>query len=253
MLERYVTPLGAALTALALVAPVPAAAALNGSDPGDGSFSNLAYGLTGNAFVTPFLFVGELGATDTPTSLLLGVPNLTYSFTASGLGTSVVEATYSFTAHAASWTTLRFMLDVQADGNSSFSDIAGERWLTKIDGDPDKRQVSDFSVSPLGTQITTFNSLTDGAPVCNPCDFDGALEWDRASLAPGQTWTINVKLVDDPSLVLPGPGRHLSATSALAGGTTLIFGNPQLVPEPQTYAMLLAGLGLLAFLRMRKS
>jgi hypothetical protein len=255
MLKLLAPPLAAALTALALLAPLPAGAAINGSDPGDGSFSNLGYGLTGNAFVTPFLFVGDLAATDTPTSLLLGVANLTYSAAASGLGSSVVEVAYSFTNNSDSftWTTLRFMLDVQADGNLSFSDVAAQSWEAPIAADPDKRQVSDFLANPLATQIVSNNGLIDAAPACNPCDFDGGLEWDLATLGPNQTWTINVKLVDDASLVLAGPGRYLSATSSEAAGTTLIFGNPQLVPEPETYALLLAGLGLLAFQRMRKT
>src|SRR5262245_51037165 len=122
MLKLHATPLGAALTALALLGPLPAGATINGSNPGDGSFSNLTYGSTGSAFVTPFLFVGDLASTDTPTSLLLGVANLTYSAAASGLGSSVVNVAYSFTntSNSFTWTGLRFMLDVQADGNASF-------------------------------------------------------------------------------------------------------------------------------------
>ncbi len=70
-------------------------------------------------------------------------------------------------------------------------------------------------------------------------------------LGAGETWNINVTLIDDPSLVVGG--RYLTATSLGPNGTQIIFGNPQLVPEPETYAMLLAGLGLLAFLRMRRT
>ena len=76
-----------------------------------------------------------------------------------------------------------------------------------------------------------------------------ALQWNRASIAPGETWTVSFLLVDDPSLV--AGGRYLRSTSLAAGANSLIFGNPVLVPEPGTYALLFAGLGVLALARRR--
>jgi hypothetical protein len=76
-----------------------------------------------------------------------------------------------------------------------------------------------------------------------------ALQWNKASIAGGETWTVSFLLTDDPSLA--GSGRYLQSSS-LGNGQSLIFGNPVPVPEPGTYALLFAGLGMLALTQRRR-
>jgi|GEM_PF-3850047 len=47
-------------------------------------------------------------------------------------------------------------------------------------------------------------------------------------------------------------GRYLQSTSLGAGSASLMVGNPVPVPEPGTYALLFAGLGMLALVRKRR-
>jgi hypothetical protein len=236
-----------AALALSLLPAGTAFAALSiGTDLGGGSLQNVGYGSTGLASqVSPLLFVKELASTQPPVVQVSGTP-LTYSASYSGAGTSVLDLTYTIanTSASASFTDLRFMLDTQPDGSPSFRDVVSESWGAKIAGDPDARQVQDLLPdlsNALLTSMAAGNGVIDGSNPCvGACDADFGLQWNHATLGPGESWTINVKLVDDPSLVIGG--RYLMATSFDTAGTQLVFGNAQLVPEPQTFALLAAGL-----------
>jgi hypothetical protein len=248
--------LGAALAAACFIPAGGAFAAISiGTDLGGGSFQNVGYGATGVASqVSPFLYVKELASTQAPPTQVSGTA-LTYNATFSGAGSSALEIVYTLqNTGGSAFTDLRFMVNAQADGSGSFNDTATEAWGAAIAGDPDKRQIQsilDFPNDTLATLIPVNNGVTEGPNPCvAACDVDLGLQWNRATLGAGETWTIRVKLVDDPALVIGG--RYLTATSADTAGTALVFGNPTLVPEPQTYALVLAGLGLISWLRMRR-
>lgn len=252
---RHLT--AAAVAALVCAGPAAAAITLPGGDTefnGDFSLSPFSYGETGTAFVSTLLSVSGLSGVQQPALQVTGT-TLGYSYSApSGLGSSVVQILYSFTNTGLDpWSDLRFMANVQVDGDFvSFQDVASWNWPAGSAGDPDGRQIGDFVADPdpVLSQMQTNNGVLDGVDTCGgTCDADFGLEWRRATLGAGETWTIGLTLVDDPSLVIGG--RYLSAQSVTSSTTHLVVGNPQLIPEPQTYAMLLAGLGLLAFLRMR--
>ena len=89
--------LAIAVAAFAAVASQPAQAVLElpgGDTLLNGAFDDIKYGSTGNAFVTPLLFVGELGGTESPESIDL-VTDLRHDYVMDGLGTSLLTITYS--------------------------------------------------------------------------------------------------------------------------------------------------------------
>jgi hypothetical protein len=226
----------------------------------NGSFSNIAYGDgSAAAFLTPLLYADGLGTGDAKTQS--GVGGLSYSYAVSSLGPSAVEVDYTFQNMRTALdpfpnvTNLRLMVDLVAYGSSALvtTDKASEHWLAAVAGDPAKRQVQDFAGGFLTATLPSSNTVTDGANNCAPagCETDLALQWEQAVLVPNQVWTVRVKLVDDPKLVLGG--RYLQASSVDVPGNAIIFGNPTLVPEPQAYALILAGLGLISWLRLRRA
>jgi hypothetical protein len=251
----------AATILLALSAPALANITLPGGDSegnGDFNLSPFEYGSTGTGYLSTLLFVQSLGGTLQPADQVSGIPGLQYSYTTppAGLGSPVVEIVYSLVNNSAvTLTNLRFMFNLQPDGSPSFQDVVEVNWPAKGAGDPDRFQVEDLNSAAdfLKNTIASNNGVTDGLNNCGlaVCDADFALQWDRASLAPGERWDIALRLVDDSDLVIGG--RYLHAIADPANGTEIVFGNPTLIPETQAYVMLLAGLALLALLRMRRT
>ena len=208
----------------------------------NGDFDEINYGVTGLAYVKPFIFVGELAATDKPSDVD-AVTNLDYGYQFSGLGTSMLTVTYLITNNdAAAFSDLRFMVDVQADGSDSWNDVATVVWPAQGTGGPDHYQVEDWFLVDLPTEIIANNGLND-TDACGglTCDVDFGLQWNLASIAPGQTWQIVVGLSDDGSTL---SNRFLQATSADTMNTELTFsGNASVIPLPA--AAWLFGSGLL--------
>ena len=223
---------------------------------GDFNLSPFAYGATGSAYLSALLYIKELGGALQPKDRVAGVPTLSYSYSSppAGLGSSAVDITYTITNTTGSFTDLRFLIYLDPNGNNvSFTDLVNPVWPAKSAGDPDKRQIgADAFNNPLKPAMLANGTVIDGNNACgsSACDADFGFEWDRAALAPGASWVIRFRMVDDPALV--AGGRYLTATSS-DGSAVLFAGSPTLVPEPESYAMLVAGMALLAFLRMRRA
>jgi len=197
----------------------------------DGSFvnSDITYGNgTGQAFITPLLFTSDFGNTKPAAQQVVGAGiDYAYSFTCSGI--SVVELNYTFTNMRKPGDLfpdvngLRFMLDATAFGSAALTttDKASQNWPTASLGDPDKRQIQDLNQGALNTILVSNNAVTDSANNCAPagCTTDFGLEWDLKKLTPGESWTIRVSLVDNPSLVTGG--RYLRADSVDVVGNSL--------------------------------
>lgn len=208
-----------------------------------GEFDEINYGETGLAYIKPFLYVGDLAATDSPGSHAT-VTNLDYSYQFSGEGTSMMKISYVIkNMDPAAFTDLRFFVDVQADGSDSFNDIAKLTWPTKGANDPDHFQVVDWLSVDLPTEIVFSNRLNDTNACGNAvCDVDFGLQWNLASLDPGQTWQITLGLSDDGSSL---SGRMLQAISADTANTILTASGTAtatVVPLPASAILMTTGL-----------
>lgn len=232
--------------------PAPAAFNLPGGDVWlDGSFQGFTYGFAGVANLTPRLYVGELGETLPPFDQILGT-GLEFSYAPPVFGASVLTVTYTLTNNDFdAWHDLRFFLDLKAKGQAGSLDTGAATGfgIPPKAGEPDQFRIFDFDAAgdkPLQL-IEAGNALngTSAAACAVGCYTDLALQWNLAELAVGNTWQITATLVDNPALV--GGGRYLSATSLGSDGSQIFFGSVQPVPEPETYLMLLAGLGLVAW------
>jgi hypothetical protein len=248
-----------ALIALAILptSGVQAAMVL-GTDWGDGSFTELSYGASGLAYVTPWLYVGDFAATDSPSNqAAVSLLDFAQPPAVSGLGTPAMEVTYSFTNNdSLAFHDLRFMLNVEASDTAAPNYDIDEGlaiWGTKSADDPDQYEIAVYDLfAPGGIPDSILGGTLHGTNTCvAPCDVDTALQWNLASLEPGQTWQVLVHLSDDGSAV---SSRYLQAASNLDPvSTTLTFsGTAAVVPLPSTLVLLGSALaGILGFVRRR--
>ncbi|MCK9608337.1 MAG: hypothetical protein M0R33_17975 [Methylomonas sp.] len=219
----------------------------------NGAFDELSYGSTGLAYITPFLYTGELTVTESPTTTAT-TTDLTYSYALNNLGSSMATITYRIgNTGSDAFTDLRFILDAQVDGSGSFSDV-GETvpapWGAALAGDPDQFQIADFN-DDLPNTIGANNGL-NGSDTCGgTCDVDFALQWNLAQINPGDIWTIIVGLSDNGQSL---SSRSLRATSTDTANTALTLSghaNVSQVPLPPTFVLYLLGLGAMSFSKLR--
>jgi len=239
---------------LLVLAMLPASGAMSavmlGTDLGDGSFNDINYGdpaATGLAYVAPTLYAG--GLIDSP-PIIDTITTLSYGYSVSGLGSNLMEVTYSITNDdIANFDDLRFIVKVDPNGNlfvdpGGYTDTASVTWPAKVDGDPDHYQVAEYDLfGGLQDDIFANNGLND-TNTCpgGTCDVDFALQWNLASLAPGETWNITIGLSDDGSTLST---RYLQAFSADGPDTSLTFSGMAMVaaiPLPASIYLLGSGL-----------
>ncbi len=252
---------GALALALGLVAAGPASSAINfgpsGDDLANGAFNQMSFGSAGRANVTPLLYIDDFGATAPASQAVVG-SDLSFDYSVLGIGTSAVTVSYSVThggdEFADPFDDLRLIVATRAKGEPGSLDTATPIGFGNPPAAVDAAQFRILDAGAAGPSpieiLIGANSL-NGSNACGAgCLPEMALQWNRASIAPGETWTVSFMLVDDPSLV--GGGRYLQSTSLGGSGQQLIFGNPVPVPEPGTYALLFAGLGMLALAQRRR-
>lgn len=247
--------------ALGLLATGPASSAINFGPGGDdllnGAFNQMSFGSAGRANVTPLLYIDDFAVTKPASQAVVG-SDLSFDYSVLGIGTSTVTINYSVTHNGDEFsdpfTDLRLMVATRAKGDPGALDTATPVGFASppAAGDAAQFRILDAGAAgPSPIEILIGANSLDGSNACGAgCLPEMALQWNRASIAPGDTWTVNFMLVDDPSLV--AGGRYLQSASFGGSGQQFIVGNPVPVPEPGTYALLFAGLGMLALAQRRR-
>lgn len=265
------TPLRTALSLACLsgllAAPAHAVVSLpNGDELLNGDI-NFAYGSDGMGYSSQFLYIEELKSSLSSFEQVFTIPDLTYDYALSGVGTNLLVIDYRIgnINPSKTWTDLSFRFTTQADGEQlNYLDSVAETWGAQQTGDPGKRVTVDLltnlqkdAISYMqNPSLNNFPALEGMAPPANclapsTCDADVGLQWDIAALAPGEVFNIRVGFSDNGQTL---SSRYLTVTSADGSSVLTLSGTASIVPvpEPSSWALIGAGLGAIGWLGRRK-
>ncbi len=139
------------------------------------------------------------------------------------------------------------ILDNSAYFGDSFAannngDTFMDRFVFNVTGVPHNLDAIVSSISrtaTTGLDITAFGLFSDGGSL---------ISTGSGSSGAQDVWTVSANNLAEGSYYLMVSGTMLSDTSGSFGGAVML--NP--VPEPETYGMLLAGLGVVGLLARRR-
>ena len=243
-----------------------------GVDDGNGNYFNISYGEAGDGNVfqlESLLYPGDGLDTQQIKTRVFTLPDFKFdaiSVGPTGSGTGLQEYDYRITnVGAIAHNDLRFMVVLGVDGNpTTLKESVAETWGAAQPGDPTRRQTQDWDGASNALDPWILGKGApgpDGATVPSTCkapavcDTFVGLQWDVATLNPGDSWLVRVGLSDNGQHL---SSRYLTITADPTGGVSnaLIFSGTSAVtpavPEPSQLALLLAGLGAMGVTAWRR-
>ena len=229
-----------------------------------GGMNHISYGNGGDIYqLDSMLFVFGLGKSANPQSVANSNAALQYSFLVSGQNTGLMTIEYSLrnVSTTESFSQLRFLVYANPDGAPDLADVLSETWGAAAKGDAVLREGRAFidPVSGINVGFGQNNTLTEGLQaldagciVAPGCDATVGLQWNAATLAPGETFRVRLGLSDNGQSL---SGRFLNIGAVSDPGTVLTFSGQSAivpVPEPGAAGMLVAGLVSLGWLARRR-
>ena len=172
--------------------------------------------------------------------------------TSHALLTALALATASLTAQAADISAPTKILTLDADGFSAFGDkFAGNHALDTF---TDKFQFTSTALSSLTADVTSYDKPNGGLNLTQFSLFDGngsLVGGTQVSTGAEDHWTLSYNNLAVGTYYVQVAGNIFGKpASSFSGNVSLTALSP--VPEPETYAMMLAGLGMVGFAARRR-
>jgi PEP-CTERM motif len=225
----------------------------------DGEFGRAAFGPSlGEIFqFSPYLFIDGLGNPALPTNVTVLNPFLSYSTpTWSGLGTSLATLEFSINNISPDFTfnDLRFVAFANPDGGADpyLDQVVAVNGAAAI-GEPVRMEARAITAGQsifdfLNNKFLASKNLTPGIDATcasvTGCDAEVALQWNASQLKPGESFVIKVGFSDNGQTLSNSYLQLLSRSDAATQLTLSGTGVVTSVPEPSTWLLLLAGLGV---------